>query len=46
MDKAHKRGWFGTVDSRECILEVLQDFAKLKMTPPVPVAGEHISADD
>ena len=39
MDKAHKRGWFGTVDSRECILQTLNDFADLKMIPKVPDSG-------
>lgn len=36
MDKAKKMGWHGFVDSSECFLEVLNDFAKLKMLPPVP----------
>ncbi|KAL9097151.1 MAG: hypothetical protein Q9165_000578 [Trypethelium subeluteriae] len=36
MNKARKRGWHGFVDSSECILEVFEDFVKLKMLPPVP----------
>ncbi|OCL02897.1 NAD dependent epimerase/dehydratase family protein-like protein [Glonium stellatum] len=36
MDKARKLGWHGTVDSSESIHEVLKEFAKLKMIPPVP----------
>ena len=46
MDKARKRGWFGMVDSRECILEVFNDFADLKMIPPMPARGENIRVDD
>lgn len=38
-DKARKHGFFGMVDSQECILEVFNDFAELKMIPPVPMAG-------
>jgi hypothetical protein len=37
MDKARKLGWYGFVDSSECILETFQDFAKLKMIPEVPL---------
>jgi len=37
MDKSRKLGWHGFVDSSECILEVFNDFAKLKMIPPVPM---------
>jgi len=37
MDKSRKLGWHGFVDSTECTLEVLNDFAKLKMLPPVPM---------
>jgi hypothetical protein len=37
MDKARKLGWHGYVDSSECILEVFNDFAKLKMIPEVPM---------
>jgi len=39
LDKAHKLGFFGTVDSSECILEVFNDFAELKMIPSVPMLG-------
>ena len=39
IDKAHKRGWYGTVDSQECMLEVFNDFAQLKMIPAVPMIG-------
>lgn len=35
MNKARKFGWHGFVDTSECIKEVLDDFAKLKMIPPV-----------
>lgn len=41
LDKARKRGFFGTVDSSECILEVFNDFSELKMIPPVPMVGGH-----
>lgn len=37
MDKSRKLGWHGFVDSTECILEVFQDFVKLKMIPPIPL---------
>ncbi|SMQ49453.1 unnamed protein product [Zymoseptoria tritici ST99CH_3D7] len=37
MDKARKHGWHGFVDSSEAILEVFQDFERLKMIPPVPL---------
>ena len=36
MDKSRKLGWHGFVDSNESFLEVFDDFAKLKMIPPVP----------
>ena len=36
MDKSRKMGWHGFVDSAECMLECLNDFAKLKLLPPVP----------
>jgi len=36
MDKSRKLGWFGTVDTTESIREVLDEFAELKMIPPVP----------
>jgi len=36
MDKARKLGWHGFVDSNESLLEVFDDFAKIKMLPPVP----------
>lgn len=35
-DKARKLGWHGYVDSVESFLEVFDDFAKIKMIPPVP----------
>ncbi|GME40666.1 nad dependent epimerase dehydratase family protein [Neofusicoccum parvum] len=35
MDKSRRFGWFGTVSSADCILEVIRDFEKLKMVPPV-----------
>lgn len=35
MNKARKMGWHGFVDSVECVREVLDDFAKIKMAPPV-----------
>jgi len=38
MDKSRKLGWFGTVDTTESIRKVLDEFAELKMIPPVPVA--------
>lgn len=38
MDKSRKLGWHGFVDSSEAMLEVFNDFAKLKMIPPVPMA--------
>lgn len=38
-DKARKKGFFGMVDSQECILEVFNDFAALKMIPKVPMTG-------
>lgn len=37
MDKSRKLGWHGFVDSSESILATFQDFAKLKMIPPVPL---------
>ncbi|EON64875.1 hypothetical protein W97_04109 [Coniosporium apollinis CBS 100218] len=37
MDKAHRLGFHGSVSSSQCILEVFNDFAKLKMIPPVPM---------
>ena len=36
MDKSRKLGWHGMVDTSESFLEVFDDFAKLKMIPPVP----------
>ncbi|KAF2812564.1 NAD dependent epimerase/dehydratase family protein-like protein [Mytilinidion resinicola] len=36
MDKSRKLGWFGTVDTTESIRKVLDEFAELKMIPPVP----------
>jgi len=39
MTKARKLGWNGYVDSTESYLEVIHDFTKLKMIPPVPRAG-------
>lgn len=38
MSKARKMGWHGFVDTEECIYEVLEDFVKLKMLPPIPPA--------
>lgn len=35
MNKARKMGWHGFVDSNDAIKEVLGEFAKLKMIPPV-----------
>lgn len=35
MNKARKLGWHGFVDTNECFREVLDDFAKLGMLPPV-----------
>lgn len=37
MDKSRKLGWHGFVDSSEAMLNVFQDFAKLKMVPPIPM---------
>lgn len=37
-DKARKLGWHGYVDSAESLLEVFDDFARIKMIPPVPKA--------
>lgn len=37
MDKSRKLGWHGFVDSSEAMLDVFQDFAKLKMVPPIPM---------
>lgn len=36
MDKSRKLGWHGFVDPSEALLEVFQDFVKLKVIPPVP----------
>lgn len=36
MDKSHKLGWYGTVDSVESIRKVLEEFVELKMLPPLP----------
>jgi hypothetical protein len=36
MDKAHKFGWHGSCDSFESIKQVLDEFADLKMLPPLP----------
>ncbi|KAF2088625.1 hypothetical protein K490DRAFT_39201 [Saccharata proteae CBS 121410] len=38
MDKARKHGFHGTVSTTDCMLEVLTDFATLKMIPPFPGA--------
>ena len=35
-DKSRKLGWHGFVDSCEALLEVFDEFAHLKMVPPVP----------
>lgn len=35
MNKARKLGWHGFVDTNESMREVLDDFAKLRMIPPV-----------
>nr|KMM69946.1 aldo-keto reductase family protein [Coccidioides posadasii RMSCC 3488] len=35
MDKAHKLGFFGTVDTVESMRKVLEEFAELKMLPPL-----------
>jgi hypothetical protein len=35
MNKARKLGWHGFVDTNEAILEVLRDFARIGMLPPV-----------
>jgi hypothetical protein len=35
MNKARKMGWHGFVDTNECFREVLDDFAKIGMIPPV-----------
>lgn len=35
MNKARKMGWHGFVDTAECFREVLDDFAKIRMAPPV-----------
>jgi len=37
MDKARRFGFFGTVSSSDCMLEVIQDFVNLKMIPSVQV---------
>ncbi|CZT25122.1 uncharacterized protein RCC_10851 [Ramularia collo-cygni] len=37
MDKSRKLGWHGFVDSSEAMLDTFQDFAKLKMVPPIPM---------
>lgn len=36
MDKARKLGWHGYVDTYQGLLEVFDEFAKLKMIPNVP----------
>ena len=36
MNKARKLGWHGYVDTSESILDVFEDFVKLRMIPPVP----------
>lgn len=36
MDKARKMGWHGFTDTNESLLDVFDDFAKIKMIPPVP----------
>ena len=43
MDKSRKLGWHGFVDSSEALLEVFDDFAKLKMIPAVPRAVVNLS---
>lgn len=35
MNKARKMGWHGFVNTNECMREVLDDFAKIGMIPPV-----------
>lgn len=35
MNKARKMGWHGFVDTNECMREVLDDFARIGMIPPV-----------
>jgi hypothetical protein len=35
MNKARKLGWHGFVDTNDCMKEVLEDFAKLRMIPPI-----------
>lgn len=35
MNKARKMGWHGLVDSNDAIIEVLEEFAKMKMLPPL-----------
>lgn len=35
MNKARKMGWHGFVDTNECMREVLGEFAKIGMIPPV-----------
>ena len=35
MNKARKMGWHGLVDSNDAILEVLGEFVKMKMLPPL-----------
>ncbi|KAK2743893.1 hypothetical protein FQN57_004516 [Myotisia sp. PD_48] len=36
LDKGHKLGWFGTVDSGESIRKTLEEFVNLRMLPPIP----------
>jgi hypothetical protein len=33
MEKARRFGFFGTVSSSDCMLEVIQGFVNLKMIP-------------
>ncbi|KAI1846416.1 hypothetical protein JX265_011905 [Neoarthrinium moseri] len=36
MDKSRKLGWHGFVDTSESLLSVFDNFARIKMIPPVP----------
>jgi hypothetical protein len=40
MDKARRLGFYGTVNTSECILEVFREFADLKMIPHLPVISK------
>ncbi|KAB2572423.1 putative nad dependent epimerase dehydratase family protein [Lasiodiplodia theobromae] len=35
MDKSRRFGWFGTVSSSDCIMEVIENFEKQRMVPPI-----------